>query len=152
MPPIYIRLLNRLPKGVLSGISFGLLIFILTVFLLTFIYWVLRPFVWAAIYGEPYVSIKGPFSVQSGEWLFVQLIWFLGAIIFGVTVAHLSGVRAHWVFLGLVVVYAAFSAIGEPLPGSQGLRWVLQYIQIPAGLAIGYLLWHFRFSKWVRNA
>lgn len=152
MPPIYMRLLNRLPKGVFSGISFGTLAFLLTMFTLTLVYWLLRPFVWAAIYGEPYVSIKGPFSVHSGEWLFIQLIWYLGAIIFGVTVAHLSGVRSRWVFLGLVAMYAALSAIGEPISGSQGWRLVLQYVQIPAGLATGYLLWRFRYSKLARNA
>lgn len=38
----------------------------LVVLLLTVAYWALRPFVWAAVYSEPYRS--PPWSVSAGQW------------------------------------------------------------------------------------
>ncbi len=81
MTLLFARFVRRLPSGYWSGLGFGLVAFVLAATVLTLLYWGIRPFVWAAIYGVPYISPVGPFPMFSGEWFFVQGIWFLSACV-----------------------------------------------------------------------
>ena len=141
------RMFNRLPKGYWSSLGFGLVAFVLAAFLLTFIYWALRPFVWAAIYGVPYASPPGPYSPLSGEWLFVQLIWFISAVGLGRTVCGLSGTKTRWVLLTLAVLWVVLAASGGPNEGADGWRLALHYLHVPLGVGLGYLLCQGRQSS-----
>jgi hypothetical protein len=148
MLSLYLRLLNRLPKGFWSGLGVGTLVFVLSAIIFGFSYFfVMRPLVWPAIYGKPYVNIPGPFPVQSGEWLFVQLIWILSAIVFGLTASYLSEQRRGLVFVCLALIWCAlilFSLALEPLPEAHAWRIVLQHINVPLGFSLGYLIWRTR--------
>lgn len=134
------RMINRLPKGYCSSLGFGVVAFVSVAFLLTVFYWALRPFVWAAIYGVPYVSPPGPYSPLSGEWLFVQIIWFISAVFLGRTVCRLSGTKTRRVLLTLAVLWLVLTVAGEPNTGAEGWRLALHYLQVPLGVGFGYLL------------
>ena len=135
------KLLDRLPRGYWSGLGFGLLTFVLTAVLATIVYWAFRPFVWAAVYGVPYESPPGPYSPLSGEWLFVQFIWFTSAVALGLTVCRLSGRKTWRVLLTLAMLWLALTVLGEPNQGAEGWRLVLHYMQVPLGVTVGHLLY-----------
>lgn len=131
---------NVLPTGYWSGLGFGLVAFLLAASVLTIIYWAVRPFVWAAVYGVAYVAPLGPYSPLSGEWLFVQLIWLLSGVALGRTVSALSGTKTRWVLLTLAFFWAVLTVAGEPNKGTEGWRLALQYLQVPLGVVMGALL------------
>jgi hypothetical protein len=142
MLPLYKRLLNRLPKGFWAGLGFGVLAFLICAIVLGISYfYILRPLVWPTIYGEPYVNTPGPFPPHSGEWLFVQLIWFLSGIVLGLTVSFVSGHRRSLVLLSLAVMYSTLSVAAEATPGLHGWRFVLSYVQVPLGCSLGFFIW-----------
>lgn len=136
----FLRFLDRLPKGYFSGLGFGLISFALAALLFSTIYWALRPFVWAAIYGVPYVSPVGPYSLLSGEWLFVQFIWFLSALVLGRTAFLLSGSKGKMVLLTLAMVWALLTLGGASSQRAEGWRLALNYLQVPLGVALGNIL------------
>jgi len=140
-------MLNRLPKGYWSSLVFGLVVFVLAALLLIVIYWALRPFVWAALYGVPYVPPPGPYSPLSGEWLFVQFIWLISAVALGCTVRGLSGTKTRWVLLTLAMVWVVLAVAGEPNKGAEGWRLALHYLNVPLGVGFGYLLSRGRQSR-----
>ena len=142
MLSLYARVLHRFPKGFWSGLGFGALAFMLSAIALSTSYFqVLRPLVWPIIYGEPYVNTPGPFPTHSGEWLFVQLIWFLSGIVFGLTVSLLSGNRRGLVFLSLAVLYSMLLVASETITAAYGWRLVLSYVQVPLGCSLGFFIW-----------
>lgn len=84
--------LKRPPKvqSVWGAVLAGMLAHPLFCILLTMVYWVLRPFVWAAIYSEPYRPPPGQYLPDSGEWLFVQGIGFCASMVSGALAAYWS--------------------------------------------------------------
>ena len=140
MKALLSRLRNLLPIGYWSGLGFGLVTFVLAALVLTVIYWAVRPFVWAAVYGVAYVAPPGPYSPLSGEWLFVQLIWLISGVALGRTVNAFSGTKTRWVLLTLASLWALLTVAGEPNKGAEGWRLALHYLQVPLGVVLGALL------------
>lgn len=105
-------------------------------------YWALRPFVWAAIYSEPYRPPTGPYSPNSGEWLFVQGISFCASVLAGVAAAYWSPPRSR-VSIGFLISFSIVALFFGQFPFNTSLfRSVLYALHMPAGLAIGFVfLW-----------
>jgi hypothetical protein len=142
MTPLFARVLNRLPNGYWAGLGFGLAAFAFAAFLLSLMYWAIRPFVWAAVYGVPYAPPPpGPYSPLSGEWLFVQLIWFGSGVVLGRVVYGLSGRHIRWVVLTLTILWLALVIGGSPGQDISWWRVGLSYLKVPLGVVVGYLLW-----------
>jgi hypothetical protein len=141
MPRLLARVFDRLPSGYWAGLVLGLAAFAVSAFVLSVVYWALRPFVWAAIYGVPYVSPPGPFSPLSGEWLFVQLIWLASAVVLGRVVHAFSGIRGRWVLLSLALPWLLLSVLALPSHEATGWRLGLTFLQVPIGVVVGYALW-----------
>ncbi len=117
----------------------------LSVVLLSMVYWALRPFVWAAIYSEPYRSQPGPYPPDSGEWLFVQSFGFCASVIAGALAAHWSPQRSALpiVFLVALSVGALFF-MQFPLDASF-FRNALYALHTPLGFVCGAVfLWRLR--------
>ncbi len=114
----------------------------LSVAVLGIVYWVLRPFVWAAIYSEPYRPPPGPYSPNSGEWLFVQSISFCAALVAGVASAYWSPSRSRAPLMLLVALSFVALLFGQFPFDTSLFRNAIYALHMPAGLVIGAaLLW-----------
>ena len=137
--------LRQPPKvqSVWRAVLAGVVALLLSSVVLLIVYWALRPFVWAAIYSEPYLPPPGPFSPNSGEWLFVQGISFCAAFVAGVASAYWSPPKSRVSIVILVALsFGAFLFGQFPLDTSL-FRNALYALNIPAGIVIGAaLLWH----------
>lgn len=108
--------------------------------LLGMVYWVLRPFVWAAIYSEPYRPPPGPYPPDSGEWLFVQGIGFFASVVAGALAAHWSPPRSK-LPIALLVAFSLGALFFTQLPfDTSAFRNALYALHTPVGLVIGALL------------
>ena len=96
------------------AVGAGLIAYCVSFAVLTLLFWLLTPFVWAALYGEPYVSQPGPFSPDSGMWLVVQAIGFLVSVSAGAAAARRSPPGSYviggpfGVMLGAALYMASF--------------------------------------------
>jgi hypothetical protein len=119
--------------------------YLLMLVALASVYWVLRPFVWAALYGEPYSPPpgSGPYPLDSGQWLFTQAIGFCASIAAGVMGAYWSPPRSSRPIVVLVLLSFGGLLFGEfPLETSP-LRMAMYALQMPLGLTLGaFLLRH----------
>lgn len=131
-------LLTRLPKGYWSGLVLGLSAFGASALALSLVYWVIRPFVWAAVYQAPYTSPPGALSPQSGEWLFMQLIYLSSAIILGRVVRTFSGAHGYRVLISVVLPWALLLILAAPSQEATGWRLGLTLLKMPIGVVIGY--------------
>jgi hypothetical protein len=139
-----VNVLDRLPKGLFLGLVLGTAAFFVSGIALSVVYWVLRAPVWAALYEEPYVPPEGPYPLESGEWLFVKLIWLISAVALGFVAAYGSGHRAFVVLLTLLSVWLLWAVVFTPLPEVSSWRVAFAYVNVPAGTLLGYLLWRRR--------
>lgn len=137
---------RRIPVGFWPGLFLGLIAHFISAFALILAYWLLRPFVWAALYGEPYFPPpgSGSYPTQSGQWLFVQAIWFASACILGVTIARWSGTSGRKVLAVLLLAWIALSAISEPNHVASIWRISMSYLKSPLGMLFGYFWWRFK--------
>ena len=126
-------------RAVLAGVA----ALSLSIVVLGIVYWAVRPFVWAAIYSEPYRPPPGPYSPNSGEWLFVQGISFCASFVAGVASAYWSPPRSRVPIVLLVALNLGVFLFGQfPLDTSL-FRNALYALNMPAGIVIGAaLLWH----------
>ena len=108
--------------------------------LLIGVYWLLRPFVWAAIYMQPYSPPPGPYPPGSGEWLFTQGIGFCASVVAGMAAGHWSPPESHVPIAVLVVLSLALLLFTHfPLEASL-LHNAIYALQTPLGLIVGTLL------------
>lgn len=121
----------------------GVVAYPLFVVLLGMVYWVIRPFVWAAIYSEPYRPPPGPYSPSSGEWLFVPGIGFCASVVAGAAAAYWSPPRSR-VPIALLIVPNFVALLFTQFPfDTSAFRNALYVLHTPVGLVIGAaLLWH----------
>ena len=107
---------------------------------LSIVYWALRPFIWAAIYMEPYRPPVGLYSPDSGEWLFTQCIGFFASVGTGVASAYWSPPKSHWPIVALLIMSFAYLAFTKfPLETSM-FRNAIYALNFPVGLILGVLL------------
>lgn len=137
-------LFRRLPVGFWPGLILGLLAHFLAGIALILLYWLMRPFVWAVLYSQPYSPPPGPYPPESGEWLYVQGIWFISSWVAGSTVAHWSGGSRRKVMFTVLLLWAGLCAIGMPNWMVSHWRLALSYLKIPVGLGIGYWFYLWR--------
>lgn len=123
----------------------GVLAHPLSAFLLSLVYWFLRPFVWAAIYSEPYRSQQGPYPPESGEWLFVQGIGFCASVTAGALAAHWSPQRSK-LPIALLVAISIGALFFTQFPfNASAIRNAVYALHTPLGLVLGaVLLWRCR--------
>ena len=131
--------LRQPPKvqSVWRSVLAGVVAHPLFIVILGAVYWALRPFVWAAIYSEPYRPPTGPYSPNSGEWLFVQGISFCASVVAGIAAAYWSPPRSR-VSIALLIAFSIASLLFGQFPFDTSLfRIALYALHMPAGLVIG---------------
>jgi len=131
--------LRQPPKvqSVWRAVLAGVVAHPLFIVILSAVYWALRPFVWVAIYSEPYRPPPGPYSPNSGEWLFVQGISLCASVVAGVAAAYWSPPRSR-VPIALLIAFAVVALLFGQFPFDASLfRNALYALHMPAGLVIG---------------
>jgi hypothetical protein len=104
------------------------------------VYWCLRPFVWAALYGVPYSPPNGPYPPSSGEWLFVKGAAFLSSAAAGFAAAKWGGAKSWvWVVLAVLVLLANVLS-GGPAAEVSKAREAVYFLAHPLGVVCGALL------------
>jgi hypothetical protein len=107
---------------------------------LSMVYWALRPFIWSAIYMEPYRPPLGAYPPSSGEWLFTQGIGFCAAFAAGISAAYWSPPNSNWPTAVLVVICLAFLPFTQFPFETSVFRNALYALHTPLGLVLGALL------------
>lgn len=123
-------------RGVLAAIVFHYV----ALFGLLFLFWLLRAFVWSAIYGTPYQPTKGPLDPSSGEWLSAQAIGFLSTVASGLAACHWDKVSSNRAILIVGFIYLGLMAIGDVPATADPVRTAIFYFQIPLALISAWLL------------
>jgi len=109
----------------------------LFIVLLGAVYWVLRPFVWAAIYSEAYRAPVGPYPPDSGEWLISQGIGFGASVAAGAAAAYWSP-RSSWLPIALLTGLCFGSLLFTQFPlDTSVFRNAVYALHAPVGLVIG---------------
>jgi len=108
----------------------------ITVLVLLGALYVLRPFVWAAIYGTAYVASKDPISPDSGEWALIQLLAFLSGLAAGAAASRWSKQGTWTAIQALAAAAILLSASSLPETGSL-LRTLSWLFLVPTGMALG---------------
>lgn len=128
-------------RSTLAGIAVGILAHVFGVIVLMLVYWFLRPFVWAAIYAEPYKGQPGPFLPESGEWLFLQGISFCASIAAGYAAAHWSPQGSKRSLISLIALnFIGLFFIEFPLNASIARNALLAF-HLPVGVLIGWIFY-----------
>lgn len=139
--------LKQPPKiqSVWRAVLAGVVAHPLFVVLFSMVYWVLRPFVWAAIYSEPYRPPPGPYAPDGGEWLFVQGMSFFASVVAGAVAAYWSPSRSK-VPIALLIVLSFVTLLFTQFPfDTSAFRNALYALHTPVGLVIGaVLLWRWQ--------
>ena len=81
---------------------------------LLFLFWLARPFVWAAIYGIPFHPMKGPIDPNSGEWLVLQAIGFLSWVAGGYAACRWDEMGSNKALLAIGLIFLALMAMDNP--------------------------------------
>lgn len=130
-------------RSVWRAVLAGIVAHSVSIVVLGIVYWVLRPFVWAAIYSEPYRPPPGPYSPNSGEWLFVQGISFCASFVAGAASAYWSPPRSRTPITLLVALSFAALLFGQSPFNTPLVYSVLYAFNTPMGILIGAtFLWH----------
>lgn len=130
-------------QSVWRAVLAGVVAHPLSIVVLGIVYWALRPFVWAAIYSEPYHPPPGPYSPNSGEWLFVQGISFCASFVAGVASAYWSPARSTTPIAFLVALSLVALLFGQFPFETSLVRNVFYALHMPMGILIGAaFLWH----------
>ena len=122
------------------AVAAGVVIHPLFAVMLSIIYWALRPFVWAAIYMEPYRPPHGPYPPGSGEWLFTQVFGFCASVAAGVAAAYWSPPSSNWPTAVLVVLSLALLPFTQFPLETSAFRNALYALHTPLGLVFGALM------------
>ena len=128
-------------RSIWRGICAGVLAHYLALLALILSYWVLRPFVWAAVYGVPYSPPSGPYDPNSGEWLFSQAMGIASWSASGYAATKWSPPRSPWAVATLVVLSLVLTAIGGLPVGAMLWRTALVLLAAPVGLLSGAALY-----------
>ena len=131
-------------RGVLAAMVAGAVFFVLSFLGLVVLYWLLRPFVWAAVYGVAYSPPRGPYNPNSGEWLFVQGIGFLSTAAAGFACAKWSKAQSPLVAIGVALALLFLVVFFGELPaGVSYVRKAIFFLGQPIGIVCGALLFFY---------
>lgn len=128
-------------QSTLAGVAVCLLVHVFCVIVLMLMYWFVRPFVWAAIYAEPYKGQPGPFPAESGEWLFFQVISLCASVAAGYAAAHWSPRGSKRTLISLVALnFIGLFFVEFPLNASIARNALLAF-HFPVGVLIGSIIY-----------
>jgi hypothetical protein len=127
-------------RSVVRGVLAAIVSHYVVLFGLLFLFWLLRPFVWAAIYGVPFQPVKGPMDPNSGEWLVSQAIGFLSWVAGGYAACRWDKLGSNRSVLAIGLIYLAMMAMGSAPETSDLIRKGIFYLEIPPALGAGWLL------------
>lgn len=123
-------------RGILSAIIFHYLALIGLIALLL----LLRPLVWAAIYGVPYQSPTGAMDPNSGEWLISQIIFFLSWIPGGYAACHWDRENSNRSVLFVGLIFMLLGIVGGSSVSMDVVRKLVFYLENPIAVAIGWYI------------
>jgi hypothetical protein len=125
------------------SVLLGAMVWIALVAVLSVLYWLFRPFVWAALYQEPYPGATGSYKPESGEWLWVQAINLVASVGAGLVASpHLrkGSVGPPATLFAVCTAPVVLSAIVGSFPLEASATGNAVYaLASPIGLAVG--LW-----------
>jgi len=127
-------------RNAVRGVMAAIVSHYLVLFGLILCFWLLRPFVWAAIYGVPFQPVKGPMDPNSGEWLVSQAIGFLSWVAGGFAACRWDKAGSRRSVLIVGVIFLVLMSLGPALETRNLARQAIFYIEIPLALGIGWLL------------
>jgi len=141
---LFSMLTNKLSTGFWTGFLLGPISFFLSFVVFAFSYWAVRPFVWAAMYQQPYTSRV--IAEGSGEWWSIQILWLFCSIVFGFVVTAVSGRSVGAVFSWFAALWITYCALGAIFggfgPGASVWLYLLVLLKTPIGAAIGFAWWN----------
>lgn len=127
-------------RGVLAAVMAAALAFLASYVALMLLYWCLRPFIWAALYGVPYSPPEGPYLASSGEWLFVKGAVFLSSVASGFAAAKWGGPGSRvWAVLAILLLLLTILSGGPSVEISYA-RQALFFLAHSLGVVAGALL------------
>jgi hypothetical protein len=132
-------------RNAVRGVLAGIISHYIVLFGLLFLFWLLRPFVWAAIYGVPFQPMKGPMDPNSDEWLILQGIGFLSCVAGGYAACCWDKVDSNRSLLIIAGVFLALILFGNAPENTSLVRMALFYFEVPVGMSLGWLF--FRRSE-----
>jgi len=132
-------------RNVVRGVLAGVVSHYVVLFGLLFLFWLLRPFVWAAIYGVPFQQVKGPMDPNSGEWLVSQVIGFLSWGAGGYAACRWDKVDSNRSLLIIAGIFLALIAFGNAPENTSLVRTAIFYFEVPVAMSMGWLF--FRRSE-----
>jgi len=137
----------RLKRSYWRGLVAGIAAYLLSIVILSALYWVIRPFVWAALYGVPYSPPAGPYDPNSGEWLFFQIFGFLSAMAGGAATIRWSSQRRSYAPLATLLAIAIplillGLAMGKAPAHTSLWRFGFSLVELPLGLICGAALFY----------
>lgn len=129
-------------RSVARGVVAAIISHYLVLFSLAALFWLLRPFVWAAIYGVPFHSQKGALDPASGEWLAYQAIGFLSWVAGGYAACRWNKPGSNKSILITGAIYLTLVLLGDAPKTIDLARIAIYYFEIPLALALGWFLFH----------
>jgi uncharacterized membrane protein len=137
-----LRLFRPQTKSFWRGSVVGLVAHYLAVGVLVSLVVLLRPFVWAALYGTPYTPGTGPIDPSSGEGTVLQFIGMLSWVPAGVAAMRWggnSGLKSALALLAYLVCVSLI-ALTQDMPSMSLGRTLWYWLCSPFGLAVGVVL------------
>jgi hypothetical protein len=124
----------------------GLIVHYLSAFAITLLATFLRPFIWLAIYGPPYISPVDPIDPSSGEGTVMQLLGMLSYVptgFFAMRWGGNSGTKALLVLLAYAAIFSSIATI-QHINDMSFLHILWYWLSSPLGLAIGLAIHQYR--------
>jgi hypothetical protein len=128
-------------RSIVRGVLAAIVSHYVVLFGLILLFWLMRPFVWAAIYGVPFQPVKGPMDPNSGEWLVSQGIGFLSWVAGGYAACRWDKTGSNRSLLAIGLVFLALMTLGSTPETSMLVRKAIFYLEIPLALGAGWLLY-----------
>lgn len=134
-------------RSTFRGFVAGLLTHYLAVAILLVAFYVVKPFLWTAIFGSPNWRSSGPIDPTSSEGFIVQTVaalsWFpagAAALHWGGT-AGTKGLAAIVAYIGATFAFVLISGASD-IPAFEAAPWY--WLSAPVGLLSGAAIYRFR--------
>jgi hypothetical protein len=138
------KLLAAERRTVLRSLVAGLFSHYAAVAALIALLWLLRPFVWAALYGVPYQPNLGPVNPSSSEGTLLQVIGLLSWLPGGFAAAHWSphrSLRCLLPILSYLACLTLLAVVAGEVPPMSPARTVWYWLSAPTGAILGALFY-----------
>ena len=134
-------------RNVIRGVLAAIISHYVVLFGLILLLWLLRPFVWAAIYGVPYQPVKGPMDPNSGEWFMSQAIGFFSWVAGGYAACRWDQNGSNRAAIAICLIYTVLAFVGI-IPASLDIvRKLALLLEIPISISVGCLLFRYFTEK-----